>query len=153
AQPRRGQAPLYLAVLPKALGPAQLAAWAPFAAPVASDAALRVAARAQLFAEVILVAGSILTAPRLERRVAGVGRAGRARACRAAAAPLLPRSAVSPCLCALHGLVQSRSNGLDVVGDPIPAPFIGVDPLSVLIWTPLGRHPVRRPDFAEAWMR
>src|SRR5262245_30370361 len=43
--------------------------------------------------------------------------------------------------------------GLDVVGDPIPAPFIGVDPLSVLIWTPLGRHPVRHPDFAEAWMR
>jgi hypothetical protein len=97
AKARRWWAPSCLAVLPQALGLAVVAAWVAVAEPMASDAAMRPAAKAQPTAEVMPVAGSILAVLDLEQREAGACRGDRARSCQAAAAPLLTCSAVSPC--------------------------------------------------------
>jgi uncharacterized membrane protein HdeD (DUF308 family) len=81
----RGQGEWCLAVLPKALGLAVAAAWAAFADPMASVAAMRTVATAHLIAEA-MQAGSMLTVPGLARRAAGACRAGRVHSCQAAAA-------------------------------------------------------------------
>ena len=36
------------------------------------------------------------------------------------------------------------------IGDPIPAPFVGVDPMAVLVRPPIRRQFVRHPDLAPA---
>src|SRR5262249_56088856 len=42
--------------------------------------------------------------------------------------------------------------GLDVVGHPVPAPFIRVDPVPVLIRPPIGRDAGGHPNITEARM-
>jgi hypothetical protein len=37
-----------------------------------------------------------------------------------------------------------------VVGDPVPAPFVGVDPAAVCVRPPVGRPALRNPDLAPA---
>jgi hypothetical protein len=39
--------------------------------------------------------------------------------------------------------------GFDVIRHPIPAPFVGVDPMSILVRAPVGRYAARHPDVAE----
>jgi hypothetical protein len=43
--------------------------------------------------------------------------------------------------------------GFDIVGDPVPAPLIGINPVPVSVWTPIRRHAGRYPDVAEPRMR
>src|SRR5262249_13582380 len=43
--------------------------------------------------------------------------------------------------------------GFDVIGYPVPAPFVRIDPVSVLVGPPGRWHRAGHPDFAEARMR
>jgi len=43
--------------------------------------------------------------------------------------------------------------GFDIVGNPVPAPFIRINPVPVLIRTPVRRHAPGHPDLAKSRMR
>src|SRR5262245_33888347 len=43
--------------------------------------------------------------------------------------------------------------GFDVIGYPVPAPFVRIDPVSVLVGPPVRWHRAGHPDLAEARMR